>query len=66
VVKWTTDPEKFLLAHLVGIIRSFNAMISGQGYDPAKVGKAQGSYNLAAELVAAAFKDEILKQHGLV
>ena len=65
VVKWTTDPEKFLNAHLLGIMKSFIAMMSGQSYDPAKVGKAQGAYNLAADLVSASLKDEILKQHGL-
>ena len=63
---WATNPEVFIKNNLNGIMRTFNAMISGQNYDPAKVGKTTGNYHLAANLVAAALKDEILKEKGIL
>lgn len=64
-VVWITDPFKFLEKHLDGMMKSFYAMIQGQNFDPAKVGKAGGAYNLARDLVSAAYKDDLLKLHGL-
>src|SRR5690242_9143504 len=45
-VKWTTDPKVFVAKHLHGIMNSFKAMISGVNFDPAKLGKSAGAYNL--------------------
>lgn len=64
-VAWITDPFKFLERHFDGMMKSFYAMIQGQNFDPAKVGKAGGAYNLARDLVSAAYKDDLLKLHGL-
>jgi hypothetical protein len=64
-VRWSTDPGQFIKAHFNGIMKSFYSMITGQNFDPAKVGKAAGAYNLAVDLFASAFKDEILREHGL-
>lgn len=64
-VTWITNPDKFVKQHLSDIMKSFYAMINGVGYDPAKLGKSGGAYNLACDLFAAAFKDDLLKQHGL-
>lgn len=65
ILSWKTDPDKFILSRLDEIMKSFYSMIQGQNFDPAKVGKAGGAYNLARDMFAAAYKDEILKQHGL-
>jgi len=64
-IKWTTNPHKFLNNHISGIMKSFIAIINGVSFDPAKVGKSPGAYNLGYDLFAAALKDEVLKQHGL-
>ncbi len=64
-VKWIADPAKFVKQHLPAIMKSFYAMITGLNFDPAKVGKSSGAYNLAFDLFAAAYKDELLKKHGL-
>lgn len=64
-VHWITDPEHFLKEHLSTIMKSFYAMITGVQFDPAKVGKSGGAYNLAHDLYAACYKDDILKKHGL-
>ncbi|WP_139559686.1 AIPR family protein [Methylotetracoccus oryzae] len=65
LLSWKTDPDKFILSRLDEIMKSFYSMIQGQNFDPARVGKAGGAYNLARDMFAAAYKDEILKQHGL-
>lgn len=65
-VKWITDPDDFIQKNMYTIMKSFYAMIAGVNFDPAKVGKSGGAYNLACDLVSAAFKDELLRMHGLV
>ena len=65
-LSWKTNPDKFIDARLDEIMKSFYSMIQGQNFDPGKVGKAGGAYNLARDMFAAAYKDEILKAHGLV
>lgn len=64
-VTWVIQPDAFLKNHLGAIMKSFYAMITGVAFDPAKVGKSGGAYNLACDLFAAAYKDDLLKQHGL-
>lgn len=61
-VQWVTDPDKFLKQHLPGVMKSFYAMITGQQFDPAKVGKSGGAYNLACDLYAAAHQGDVLKE----
>ncbi|MEH3123028.1 MAG: hypothetical protein PGN16_13805 [Sphingomonas phyllosphaerae] len=65
-VTWITDPDAFIKKNMPTIMKSFYAMIAGVNFDPAKVGKSGGAYNLACDLVAAAYKDELLRQHGIV
>lgn len=65
-VQWITDPEVFIKQHMPAIMKSFYAMIAGVQFDPAKVGKSGGAYNLACDLIAAAYKDDLLRKHGLV
>jgi hypothetical protein len=60
-ITWITDPQKFLKQHLPGVMKSFYAMITGQQFDPAKVGKSAGAYNLACDLYAAAHQGDVLK-----
>lgn len=64
-VKWIADPTTFVNQHLPGIMKSYYSLISGMNYDPAKVGKSGGAYHLASDLFAAAYKDDVLKAHGL-
>lgn len=64
-VVWVTDPYKFVEKNINTVMRSFYSMISGQQYDPAKVGKEKGCYNLAYDLFLSAYKNELLEKHGL-
>ena len=65
-VGWITDPDEFVKQNMPTIMKSFYAMIAGVGFDPAKVGKSGGAYHLACDLYSAAYKDELLRKHGLV
>lgn len=58
-VKWATEPRAFLKQHLPGLMKAYQSLISGQTYDPAKVGKANGSYALAYEMFKSAYRDEV-------
>lgn len=67
VLSWMTNPDKFITTRLDEIMKSFYSMIQGLSFDPAKVGKQNGAYNLAKQMFeAATFKDEFLKQRSLV
>ena len=46
-VTWMVEPEKFLEKHFDKIVEGFNMAITMSNYDPQKVGKDKGSYNLA-------------------
>ena len=46
-VRWTVNPRDFLEEHFDAIVEGFNMAISMSNYDPQKVGKDKGSYNLA-------------------
>jgi hypothetical protein len=60
-VRWKQDPARFLDAHLVAIVRKYRVILEAFRYDPQKVGKNEGSY----ELVLDAFETELLKQQPL-
>ena len=47
-VIWATEPKIFLRENGRQIMESYKDMISGQNYDPGKVGKTKGSYNVVA------------------
>lgn len=57
-VAWSQDPSKFLDKHLASIARKYRVILDAFRFDPQKVGKNQGSY----ELVMDAFKTELMKQ----
>ena len=60
------DPKAFLTKHLPTLMKSYYSMISGMGYDPAKVGKSNGAYNLAYEMFKGAYRDELLAKVGVI
>lgn len=64
-IGWVTDPDQFLKNNMITIMKSFSAMIAGVNFDPAKVGKSSPAYNLASSLITAAYKDEVLRAHGI-
>lgn len=57
-VMWDQDPEKFLDNHLVQIVRKYRVILDAFRFDPQKVGKNEGSY----ELVLDAYKTELMLQ----
>lgn len=57
-ISWSQDPEKFLDNHLASIARKYRVILDAFRFDPQKVGKNQGSY----ELVMDAFKTELMMQ----
>ncbi len=58
------DPKAFLAKHLPTLMKSYYSMISGMSYDPAKVGKSNGAYNLAYEMFKGSYRDELLAKVG--
>jgi len=54
-VYWTADPKQFIRENIKAVMDTYKDMIAGQNYDPAKVGKTKGAYNLAAQ----AFKHQL-------
>jgi len=48
-VSWKTPPKPFLEKHFDKIVEGFNMAITMSNYDPQKVGKDKGSYNLASQ-----------------
>lgn len=59
-VGWKEDPAKFLDKHLGTIVKKYRVILDAHRFDPQKVGKSQGSYDLALD----AFETELLKQRG--
>lgn len=61
-VRWRTEPDAFLRANLERAMQSYWTIIQGQSYDPAKVGKASGSYSLMTTLFESALNEELLQR----
>ncbi len=57
-VFWTQDPEKFLNANLSAIVRKYRVVLDAFRFDPQKVGKNVGSY----DLVIDAFETQLMLQ----
>jgi hypothetical protein len=57
-VTWAQDPIKFLDTHLAQIVRKYRVILDAYKFDPQKVGKNEGSY----ELVLDAFRTELMLQ----
>lgn len=59
---WKTDPDAFVAKNMSAVGATYKDMISGQNYDPARVGKTRGAYNLAAGAFRHQFDaDELAK-----
>ena len=43
---WSQDPKKFLNKHLTQIVRKYRVVLDAYRFDPQKVGKNEGSYQL--------------------
>lgn len=57
-VEWSQDPVEFLDNHLAPIVRKYRVILDAYRFDPQKVGKNEGSY----ELVLDAYKTELMLQ----
>lgn len=57
-VEWAQDPVEFLDNHLAQIVRKYRVILDAFRFDPQKVGKNEGSY----ELVLDAYKTELMLQ----
>lgn len=55
-VAWTQDPKKFLDANLPAIVRKYRVVLDAYRFDPQKVGKNEGSY----DLVIDAFETQLM------
>jgi len=51
-VAWSQDPKKFLDKHLVAIVRKYRVILDAFRFDPQKVGKNEGSYQLVLDAYA--------------
>ncbi|MGU3387828.1 AIPR family protein [Methylobacterium sp. D53M] len=61
-VSWKTDPDEFLRANIAEVLQSYWAIIEGQNFDPAKVGKSKGAYQLAAQVFTSAYNSVLLNK----
>ncbi len=59
-IDWKEDPSKFLDKHLSTIVKKYRVILDAHRFDPQKVGKSAGSYDLALD----AFETELLRQRG--
>lgn len=57
-VRWREDPVSFLSDHLDAIVRKYRVILEAFRFDPQKVGKKEGSY----DLVLDAFETELLRR----
>lgn len=57
-VSWSQDPYDFLDNHLAAIVKKYKVILDAYGFDPQKVGKSEGSY----ELVVDAYRTELMLQ----
>lgn len=55
---WTQDPETFLDEHLPTIVRKYRVVLDAFKFDPQKIGKNEGSY----DLITDAFETQKMKE----
>jgi hypothetical protein len=60
-VGWRQDPIKFIDIHLSTIVKKYRVILDAFRFDPQKVGKNEGSY----DLVVDAFETELMRQQQL-
>lgn len=61
-VRWKTNPDDFLRKNLPEVMLSYRDMIVAQAYDPARVGKMSGAYNVVARTFESALQAIELRQ----
>ncbi len=57
-VKWRQDPKRFIDEHLAAIVKRYRVILDAFRFDPQKVGKNEGSY----DLVLDSFETEIMRE----
>jgi hypothetical protein len=57
-VYWEYDPHEFLDEHLPSIVKRYRVILDAFRFDPQKVGKNEGSYNLVLDT----FETELMRQ----
>jgi hypothetical protein len=58
-VAWRMNPAKFIEKHLVAIVKRYKVILDAFNFDPQKVGKNEGSY----DLVIDAFETELMRMN---
>jgi hypothetical protein len=61
-VTWLQKPARFVREHLPSIVKKYRVILDAFRFDPQKVGKNEGSY----DLVLDAFETELMRQKQLV
>ena len=56
-VRWRDNPIRFIDDHLEAIVRKYKVILEAFRFDPQKIAKNEGSY----DLVVDAFETELLK-----
>jgi hypothetical protein len=56
-IEWKVDPVSFLDSHGNAIVKKYRVILDAFNFDPQKIGKNEGSYNLVID----AFETELLK-----
>lgn len=56
-IAWKVDPNSFLEEHGGAIVKKYRVILDAFNFDPQKIGKNEGSYNLVLD----AFETELLK-----
>ncbi|WP_441240530.1 hypothetical protein [Tardiphaga sp. 768_D3_N2_1] len=56
-ISWKEDPNTFLDKHGIAIVKKYRVILDAFNFDPQKIGKNEGSYNLVLD----AFETELLK-----
>ena len=57
IIYWVTDPKEFLQENLKSILKIYSTVIKFSNWDPQKVGKDNGSYELAAGAMRMAISE---------
>jgi len=58
-VTWRMDPVKFIERHLVSIVKRYKVILGAFDFDPQKIGKHEGSY----DLVIDSFETELMRMN---
>ena len=56
-VSFTHDPEQFVVDHLEKVLSRYATVIRFANYDPQKIGKDRGTYQMASDAIRSALSD---------